>query len=130
MACTLHVAWDDRLAGYDFGAGHPLAPVRPELTIERARAFGLFAAAGVSVERPAPATDAELELVHIGPYIAAMRRAGGPELGASAPGFGLGTEDNPVFAGMHDARIAAAHGPGRFLERRRVPGRRLVGAFG
>jgi acetoin utilization deacetylase AcuC-like enzyme len=103
MACTLHVAWDDRLAGYDFGAGHPLAPVRLELTIELARAFGLFAAAGVSVERPAPATDAELELVHIRPYIAAVRRAGGPELGASAPGFGLGTEDNPVFAGMHDA---------------------------
>ena len=23
MACTLHVAWDGRLAGYDFGAGRP-----------------------------------------------------------------------------------------------------------
>jgi acetoin utilization protein AcuC len=103
MACTLHVAWDDRLAGYDFGAGHPLAPVRLELTIELARAFGLFAAAGVSVERPAPATDAELELVHTRAYIAAVRRAGGPEMGASAPGYGLGTEDNPVFTGMHDA---------------------------
>jgi acetoin utilization deacetylase AcuC-like enzyme len=79
MACTLHVAWDDRLAGYDFGAGHPLAPARVELTIELARAFGLFAAAGVSVERPAPATDAELGLVHVQPYIAAVRRAGGPE---------------------------------------------------
>ena len=52
MACTLHVAWDDQLAGYDFGSGHPLAPVRVELTIELARAFGVFAAAGVSVERP------------------------------------------------------------------------------
>jgi acetoin utilization protein AcuC len=46
MACTLHVAWDGRLAGYDFGAGHPLAPARLELTIELARAFGLFEAAG------------------------------------------------------------------------------------
>jgi len=25
MACTLHVAWDERLTGYDFGPGHPLA---------------------------------------------------------------------------------------------------------
>ena len=25
MTCTLHVAWDDRLTGYDFGPGHPLA---------------------------------------------------------------------------------------------------------
>ena len=103
MACTLHVAWDDRLAGYDFGAGHPMPPVRLELTIELARAFGLFAAAGVSVERPAPATDAELGLAHIQPYIAAVRRAGSPQPGASAREFGLGTTDNPVFAGMHDA---------------------------
>ena len=103
MACTLHVAWDDRLTGYDFGPGHPMAPTRLELTIELARAFGLFAAAGVTVERPAPATDAELGLAHIQPYIAAVRRAGSPQPGASVLEFGLGTADNPVFAGMHDA---------------------------
>ena len=103
MACTLHVAWDDRLTGYDFGPGHPLVPARVELTIELARAFGLFAAAGVSVERPAPATDAELGLVHVQPYIAAVRRAGGPEPDPSVLEFGLGTVDNPVFAIMHDA---------------------------
>ena len=43
MACTLYVAWDGRLTGYDFGAGHPMAPARVELTIELAQAFGLFA---------------------------------------------------------------------------------------
>ena len=26
MACTLYVAWDGRLTGYDFGADHPVAP--------------------------------------------------------------------------------------------------------
>ena len=108
MACTLHVAWDDQLAGYDFGSGHPLAPVRVELTIELARAFGVFAAAGVSVERPAPATDGQLETVHLRRYIAAVRQAGGPEPGPPALGFGLGTEDNPVFAGMHDASALVA----------------------
>src|SRR5690242_11623807 len=40
VTCTLHVAWDDRLIRYDFGAGHPLAPIRVELTVELARAFG------------------------------------------------------------------------------------------
>ena len=58
MTCTLYVAWDERLAAYDFGGGHPMAPLRVELAIELARAFGLFAPGGVSVERPAPATDA------------------------------------------------------------------------
>ena len=37
MTGTLHVAWDDRLTWYDFGPGHPLAPIRVELTVELAR---------------------------------------------------------------------------------------------
>jgi hypothetical protein len=32
MACTSHVAWDDQLAGHHFGSGHPMAPLRVELT--------------------------------------------------------------------------------------------------
>jgi acetoin utilization protein AcuC len=108
MACTLHVAWDDRLTGYDFGTGHPMAPVRVELTIELARAFGLFSLAGVSVERPAPATDAQLGMVHIQRYVAAVRQASGPDPNASVLEFGLGTEDDPVFSGMHDASALVA----------------------
>jgi acetoin utilization protein AcuC len=104
MGCTLHVAWDDRLAGYDFGAGHPMAAARVQLTMELAHAFGLLSAAGVSVECPAPATNVDLETVHGQRYIAAVRRvSGGAELDAPALSFGLGTEDNPVFTGMHEA---------------------------
>src|SRR5208282_3305960 len=103
MTCTLHIAWDDRLAGYDFGSGHPMAPARVELTIELARAFGVLSAPGVSVEIPAAATDVDLELVHVQHYIAAVRRAGGREPGDPGLEFGLGTDDNPVFADMHDA---------------------------
>ena len=67
MTCTLHMTWDDRLAGYDFGPSHPMAPVRLKLTIELARAFGFFRLDGVSVEVPAAATRAELELYHFPP---------------------------------------------------------------
>ena len=42
MTGTLHVAWDDRLTRYDFGPGHPLAPVRVELTVELAHDFGVL----------------------------------------------------------------------------------------
>ena len=108
MTCTLYVAWDERLAAYDFGAGHPMAPVRVELAIELARAFGLFAQVGVSVERPVPATDAELELVHDPRYIAGVRLAGGLEVDPSVLKFGIGTEDDPVFPGMHDASALVA----------------------
>jgi len=108
MPCRLHVAWDDQLARYDFGSGHPMAPVRVEMTIELARAFGLFSAAGVSVEAPAPADEWQLEMVHIQPYIAAVRQAGDSDPDPSVLDFGLGTEDNPVFPDMHDASALVA----------------------
>src|ERR1017187_9164660 len=108
MSCTLHVAWDDRLAGYDFGPSHPLAPVRVELTIELARQLGVLDATGVSVVAPRPATDAELELVHDPAYIAAVKRASGSDPGPALDRFGLGTEDDPIFAGMHDASALVA----------------------
>src|SRR5689334_11544290 len=76
MTCTLHVAWDERLAGYDFGPGHPMAPLRLTLTMELARAFGLFRLDGVSAEVPAAATRAELELYHLPGYIDIVRLAG------------------------------------------------------
>jgi acetoin utilization protein AcuC len=114
MACRLHVAWDERLADYHFGPGHPLAPVRVELTMRLAHEFGLWARPGVTVAAPARATVAELALVHDPGYIAAVRTVTGwaEDLGARgleethlryARTFGLGTEDNPVFPGMHQA---------------------------
>jgi acetoin utilization protein AcuC len=98
---SLHVVWDEALAAYDFGPGHPLAPVRVELTMALARAMGVFDTPGVSTAVPQPAGEELLELVHDGSYIAAVRRAG--ETAGPDPRFGLGTPDNPVFGGMHDA---------------------------
>jgi acetoin utilization deacetylase AcuC-like enzyme len=114
MTCALHVAWDERLTDYHFGPGHPLAPVRVELTMQLAREFGLWSQSGVTVSAPAPASDAELELVHEARYIAAVQTVSGwaEELGSRgleaaqfryARAFGLGTGDQPVFAGMHRA---------------------------
>ncbi len=108
MACTLHLAWDEELTRYDFGPEHPLAPVRVDLTIELARALGVLSAPGVLVATPASATDAELELVHSAAYIAAVRRAGGDAPDASVISYGLGTPDDPVFRGMHEASALVA----------------------
>jgi acetoin utilization protein AcuC len=102
VACTLHVAWDDRLAGYDFGPGHPLAPVRVELTMALARELGVLSAPGVTVVKPAPASEEDLETVHDADYIAAVRAA------RPSPAFGLGTSDDPVFPGMHEASALVA----------------------
>ena len=119
MTCTMHVAWDERLTDYHFGPGHPMAPVRVELTMRLAHDFGLWGLPGVTVAVPALAADADLELVHDAPYVAAVEAvAAGPStrmpatawrgLSSGSRGFRLGTEDNPVFPGMHEASALVA----------------------
>ncbi len=106
MAGSLTLAWDDALLGYDFGPGHPLAPVRVALTVALAAELGVLAEPSVTVLSPPPATDSELATVHDDDYIAAVRRAG--RTLEAAERFGLGTEDNPVFEGMHEASALVA----------------------
>ncbi len=113
MTCSLAVSWDDRLTEYDFGPGHPLAPVRVELTMALAREFGVLDASGVTVTAPGPATQEELELVHDAAYIEAVRDAGeraarGEALDPRSVLFGLGTTDDPVFPYMHEASSLVA----------------------
>ena len=120
MTCTLHVAWDEGLTDYHFGPGHPLAPVRLELTMRLAYEFGLRPQPRVTAPAPAPATDAELELVHDARYIAAVRTVSrwAEDVGArgleATPSsrygrtFGLGAGDQPVFPGMHEASALVA----------------------
>jgi acetoin utilization protein AcuC len=116
MTCSLHVSWDDQLASYDFGPRHPLAPIRVKLTIELARAFGILTGEQVTVEAAPPATDAELELIHDAGYLAAVRYAGGltgddsgePVDVRTLLQHGLGTADDPIFTGMHQASALVA----------------------
>jgi acetoin utilization protein AcuC len=104
MAGSFALAWDERLTGYDFGPGHPLAPVRVELTIALARELGVLAE--VPVLTPDPAAHAELELVHDAAYIDAVRQAGHD--GRANLRYGLGTPDDPVFPAMHEASALVA----------------------
>src|SRR5450755_3369798 len=113
VTCSLEVSWDDQLTEYDFGPGHPLAPVRVELAMALAREFGVLDATGVSVSVPEPATGEQLELVHDPAYIEAVRRAGERAERGEPPDprsvlFGLGTTDDPVFPGMHEASALVA----------------------
>jgi acetoin utilization protein AcuC len=115
VTCTLHLSWDERLTDYDFGPQHPLDPIRVKLTIELARAFGVLGQDEVAVAAAAPATDAELQLVHDPGYIAVVKAAGAMAAGAGTPvdavtllRHGLGTDDDPVFSRMHEASALVA----------------------
>jgi acetoin utilization protein AcuC len=100
------VAWDDALVEYDFGPGHPLAPVRVELTMALARDLGVLDRPGVQLVPVEAADDDLLELVHTPAYVDAVRHAG--RTMTADVGHGLGTPDNPVFPDMHDASALVA----------------------
>ena len=104
MTCTVAAAWDRRLLGYDFGSSHPLNPVRVDLTMELASALGVLER--VNIIDFESADDNTLQLVHAPDYIGAVRSAG--ETLEPAPAHGLGTPDDPVFAGMHEASALIA----------------------
>jgi acetoin utilization protein AcuC len=86
---------------YDFGSAHPMAPLRLDLTFRLARELGVLDLPGVDVVGAEPADDAVLGTAHDPEYVAAVRRASA--LGEHDLDRGLGTEDDPVFPGMHDA---------------------------
>ena len=102
----LDLFWDDAVTRYDFGPGHPMDPVRLSLTMSLVRAFGLDQLPGVAVRAAPPAGDSTLALVHDPAYLAAVRQVSAT--GVPDPARGLGTEDNPAFAAMHEASALIA----------------------
>ncbi len=100
MVAQARVIWDESFTRYDFGPGHPMHPVRLDLTARLCDAFGLFR--HVARVNPPAADDDLLATVHDRGYIAAVRVASkDPEL--ADPSYGLGTDDDPAFPGMHEA---------------------------
>ncbi len=98
--CAL--VWSSDLARYRFRPGHPLDPRRLELTWSLLQAMGLAGDDRRPVIAPRDATEAELLTVHEAEYIEAVRTVSRDPLTPVDRRFGLGTEDVPVVAGMHE----------------------------
>lgn len=108
MSEAVAIVWDEALRAYDFGPGHPLAPIRVELAMRLTREFGLLEAPGVEVLEPVvPAALDDIVAVHLPGYVAAVERASRDPRAVDVD-RGLGTPDDPTFAGMHDASALVA----------------------
>ena len=112
-ACTV---FDRSLVEYDFGASHPMNPVRVDLTMRLAEELGVVGhgGSGAGLEMvPAPVASEDLLLtVHDEALIECVQRAGADPSKLDLE-RGLGTDDNPTFEGMHQA---AAHVVGATVE--------------
>ncbi len=105
------VVFDPSLTEYDFGAAHPMSPVRVDLTMRLADELGVLRNGLRLVDAPMASLD-QIATVHSPSFIEAVTRVG------TTPGgydelHGLGTDDNPAFEGMHHA---AAHVVGASVE--------------
>jgi acetoin utilization protein AcuC len=104
MSGPAHVVWDDGFLQYDPGESHPMRPVRLAVTMSLARGFGLLERPGVTVAAADKVEDGLLTRVHDSGYVEAVRRS------LRDMRYGLGSLDDPVWPGMHEAsaRIAGA----------------------
>ena len=85
-----------------FRPDHPFNPKRLELTVSLIEALGLIGTPTAHMVPPRMATEAELLRVHSAEYVEAVKRLSEPGADLSeAWRWGLGTDDTPVFPGMH-----------------------------
>ena len=108
------IIWDDELTSYDPGPGHPLRPLRLDLTVALAREVGILTGPSVTVAAPRRADDDLLALIHDPAYIAFVKSTQDPArssaLWSQALRHGLGTGDNPIFDRMHDSAALVTGG--------------------
>ncbi|MEU7629270.1 acetoin utilization protein AcuC [Nocardia sp. NPDC049220] len=95
------VVWTDRFLDYTWTPEHPMKPARLKFTMALAESLGLLD--GVDLLEPASADLPDLLRIHTAPYIEAVQHAVPPVDTATAPPYGLGSSDNPVFPRMHQA---------------------------
>lgn len=97
------------MMAYHFGDSHPMHPSRLDLTMRLSRELGLIDLPNITLLEPEMASDEQLVTVHDRDYIAAVRRASANPAEPNAS-VGLGTDDNPLFAGIHEASARLAGG--------------------
>lgn len=102
MNCKSAFVFSDAVLGYHFHADHPFNQKRVLLSKELLEMSDRLTFSDVI--EPRIASEDELALFHDKSYIEAVKRAGNGTLSEDhGLQFGLGTEDTPIFANMHEA---------------------------
>lgn len=94
---------------YHFHDDHPFQTKRVQLTLDLVRSFGWIKEE--QLVPPRQATDAELAKTHEESFIEIVKQAPGGNLSPEQLEiYGLGTEDTPLFPGMHEAAATIVGG--------------------
>ncbi|TGB04037.1 acetoin utilization protein AcuC [Halobacillus salinus] len=102
MSCRSGFVFSEDFTNYRFRDDHPFNQMRVVLAKELLEASGALEEGDYI--SPRYATEDELALSHSRTYIEAVKKAGAGLLTEEAGmEFGIGTEDTPMFDGMHEA---------------------------
>ncbi|MGB5935755.1 MAG: acetoin utilization protein AcuC [Ornithinimicrobium sp.] len=104
-----HVVWDQRFTAYDFGPGHPMHPIRLELTRQLSQELGLLDHDDVQLIGAEPLDVGQLQAVHSPRFVETVQRLSADPAAARGQS-GIGTADTPAFYGMHEASALACGG--------------------
>ncbi len=109
MPHPVALIYSDAYQGYRFSPEHPFNPIRLRWTYQLIE--GLHLLGPGELRAPEPATEEALLRVHSPSYIAEVQRLSrGGAVRESSLLYGLGTEDDPGFPGMHEAAALAVGG--------------------
>ncbi len=101
------VTVEDVAKTYDFGSSHPLRPERVLMTYENISKIGLDELDHVTELAGRSATDDEILRAHSAEYVDVVKGIDEGRVPESKGlGYGLGTPDDPIFEGMHQASSA------------------------
>ncbi|PLR98167.1 acetoin utilization protein AcuC [Bacillus sp. T33-2] len=102
MSCRSSLIYSEDLLSYKFSSHHPFNQYRLKLTMDLLRKMN--AVQDDQVIPPRMSTEEELCLIHDPNFVNAVKMAGQGKLREeTAEGYGLGTEDTPIFPNMHEA---------------------------
>jgi acetoin utilization protein AcuC len=111
------LVWDPTFTQYRFRPDHPFNPKRLELSVSLIEELGLLDGDRYQMVLPREATDAELLRVHSPEYLDTVKRLSRPGADrGDALRWGLATDDNPVFPGMHEITATVVGGTLRAAE--------------
>lgn len=111
--CNARLVNRPEYEAYDFGAEHPLRPVRIRAALDLFASLGIEPTTDQQLHAPSASLD-ELGLVHTPRYVDAVQSldafADDPLLAPELSRWGLGPGDSPAFVGMHAAAALIAGG--------------------
>ncbi|GAV22814.1 acetoin utilization protein AcuC [Carboxydothermus pertinax] len=108
MGGKAFLIYDEEYLSYKLSDDHPLNPQRYALTVELMQIAGILNPG--EIIPPRRATLDELYLVHDPAYVEAVIKLSSNPAKVTGSSFGLGSEDNPIFYGMHEAAALIAGG--------------------